>query len=37
VGRDPGVRTLKAESAKQPMHRYHFRDANELSISRSFG
>ena len=30
-------RFLEAESAKQPLHRYHFRDANELSISRSFG
>jgi beta-lactamase superfamily II metal-dependent hydrolase len=30
-------RFLKAESAQQPMHRYHFRDAAERSISRSFG
>ena len=30
-------RFLKAESATQPMHRYHFRDTGERSISRSFG
>jgi beta-lactamase superfamily II metal-dependent hydrolase len=28
---------LKAESAKQPMHRYHFREPGEASISKSFG
>lgn len=27
---------LKTESAKQPTHRYHFRDAGDLSISKSF-
>ena len=30
-------RFLKAESAQQPMHRYHFRDTAERSIARSFG
>ena len=29
-------RFLKSESARQPKHRYHFREPGEVSISKSF-